>query len=145
MSDTAPHAAPEPTDGASLRVERDLSKVAPAVDALCKWLRTRGVGSDEALAELELAVTEALTNSIRHGDARATDPTTLFAWSWRSGELEIEVSEPGRYEPPEHWARLPEDPLAEGGRGGFLITELMDAAEHHNVEGRHVLRLRRRL
>ena len=145
MSDTAPPAAPEPMEWACLRVARDLAQVGPAVEVFRDWLRARGVRSDETLAALELAVTEALTNSIRHGGPGAGDFTTRFAWSWRRGELEIEVSEPGNYVPAANWNRLPEDPLSEGGRGGFLITELMDAVEHRNEGGRHALRLRRRL
>ncbi len=145
MSDTTPHAAPQPTEWACVHVERDLAKVGPAVECLRNWLQARGVRSGEALAEMELAVTEALTNSIRHGGGGSTDFATRLAWSWRDGELELEVSEPGRYEPAATWNQLPEDPLSEGGRGGFLITELMDAVEHRNAGGRHALRLRRRL
>jgi serine phosphatase RsbU (regulator of sigma subunit)/anti-sigma regulatory factor (Ser/Thr protein kinase) len=145
MSDPVTPAAPEPMEWACVRVAHDLSQVGPAVEILRDWLRARGAGTDETLAELELAVTEALTNSIRHGGGGAADFITRLAWSWRRGELEIEISEPGLYEPAANWDKLPEDPLSEGGRGGFLITELMDAVEHRNVGGRHALRLRRRL
>jgi serine phosphatase RsbU (regulator of sigma subunit)/anti-sigma regulatory factor (Ser/Thr protein kinase) len=145
MSDPAPSNAPQPVEWACVRLARDLKAVGPAVDALLNWLRRRGIPADAALDELELAVTEALTNSLRHGGGGAQDFATRFAWCWRNGELEIEVSEPGRFEPPPTWDKLPEDPLSESGRGGFLITELMSAVEHRNENGRHSLRMRRRL
>jgi anti-sigma regulatory factor (Ser/Thr protein kinase) len=126
-------------------VERNLATVGPAVDALRDWLRARGVAGGEALEKVALATTEALTNAIRHGGGGAEDFRVRLAWSWRGGEVEIEVSEPGSFAPGADWSALPEDPLAEGGRGGFLITELMDAVEHRNSGGRHALRVRARL
>lgn len=145
MSDLAHPAPSEPLEWASVKVERDLAAVAPTVAALRNWLRVRGVPADDAVNEIDLAVTEALTNAIRHGGADQTDFSVRLAWCWRAGELEIEVSEPGRYVPAAGWDSLPDDPLSEGGRGGFLISELMDAVEHRNAGGRHALRLRRRV
>lgn len=149
MSHSAPASAPEPVEWASLRIGRSLEEVAPAVGALREWLKARGVPADAGLEEVDLAVTEALTNAIRHGGGDAGGDEAGFAvrlaWSWAADELQVEVSEPGRYEPAAGWDQLPEDPLSEGGRGGFLITELMDAVEHRNAGGRHLLRMRRRL
>ena len=138
-------AANMPVEWACLRLGRDLPQTGPAVETLREWLRARGASADAVLDEVCLAVAEALTNAIRHGDAHAPDFAVRLAWCWKGGELEIEVSEPGRFEPAPGWERLPDDPLAESGRGGFLITELMDAVEHRNAGGRHALRMRRRL
>lgn len=147
MHDSDPLPTPEPLEWACVRVGRALEEVGPAVEAMGKWLRLRGVPDDAALAEVTLAVTEALSNAVRHGGAGAVDGkfSARLAWSWSADELQVEVSEPGHYEPAAGWDQLPEDPLSEGGRGGFLITELMDAVEHRNAGGRHLLRMRRRL
>jgi serine phosphatase RsbU (regulator of sigma subunit)/anti-sigma regulatory factor (Ser/Thr protein kinase) len=117
--------------------------VGPAVEALATWLCERGVTPGTELDALNLALSEALNNAILHGRP-AAGPVRL-AWCWRDGELELEVSEPGIFTPAADWAELPEDPLAESGRGGYLITSLMDAVEHRNRAGRHLLRLRKRL
>jgi serine phosphatase RsbU (regulator of sigma subunit) len=55
------------------------------------------------------------------------------------------VSEPGHFAPSASWTQLPDDPMAESGRGGFLISESFDELRHLNSGGRHTLRLRRRL
>lgn len=136
---------PEPVEWACLPVARDLARVGPAVQALIAWLRARGAPADETLDEIGLAVTEALTNAVRHGDQGRPDIPVRLAWRRECDELEIEVSEPGEFHPGPDWDALPDDPLAEGGRGGFLISQLMDSAEHRNAAGRHALVMRRAL
>lgn len=131
------------TEWACVHLARDLACTGPATEVLRDWLQTRGLAAPETLGEIVLATTEALTNAIRHGGGGAPDFTVRLAWCCHGGDLEIEVSEPGRFEPARAWSELPEDPLSEGGRGGFLITRLMDAVEHRNADGRHALRLRR--
>ncbi len=135
----------EPAGWACVHLNRDLAGTGPATEALRNWLQARGLAESETQAEIVLATTEALTNAIRHGGGGASEFTVRLAWRWQDDELEIEVSEPGRFEPALAWSELPADPLSEGGRGGFLITRLMDAVEHRNAGGRHTLRMRRRL
>jgi serine/threonine-protein kinase RsbW len=145
MSATPPSRMPEPTEWTSVLLGLDLHEVGPAVDRLRAWLRLRGVREETTLDDIALAVTEALSNAIRHGGGADRDFTVRFAWRLQSGELEIEVSEPGDFTPPPGWDELPKDPLSEGGRGGFLLTRLMDRVEHRNADGRHTLHLRRRV
>ena len=139
------HPDPDHPGWVCLLLTRDLADAGPAAESLRDWLRARGVGGDGAREEVMLATMEALTNAIRHGGGGAPEFPVRLAWRWRDDQVEIEVSEPGRFEPPVAWSELPADPLSEGGRGGFLITRLMDAVEHHNAGGRHTLRMRRRL
>lgn len=145
MSTTPTDRKPDRTEWACVHLGLDLGEVGPAVDDLLAWLRARGAGDETALDEIALAASEALTNAIRHGGGGMKDFAARLAWSLRGGELEIEVSEPGEYTPAPGWDALPDDPLSEGGRGGFLLSRLMDAVEHRNDGGRHALRLRRRL
>ncbi len=127
---------------AELVVDARLDAVGPAAEGLVAWLRAHGVSEGPELDGVGLAVSEALSNAIRHGG-----PATMvrLGWCWDGADLEVEVSEPGQFCPPSDWAELPGDDLAEGGRGGFLITQLMDAVEHRNRDGRHRLLLRKRL
>ena len=145
MSDSSSANPTEPANAGAVRLGRDLAQVGPAVDELLGWLRNQGAPAGAALDEIALVVTEALTNAIRHGGGGADEFTTRLAWTWQANDLTLEVSEPGLFEPKAAWKNLPDDPLSEGGRGGFLITRLMDAVEHRNADGRHALRMRRRL
>lgn len=129
---------------ADLAVDSRLEAVGPAADGLVGWLRGHGVPDGPELDGVGLAVSEALSNAIRHGGANDCSGIRL-GWCWDGENLEVEVSEPGEFCPPSDWAELPGDELAEGGRGGFLITQLMDVVEHRNREGRHRLLLRKRL
>ena len=140
-----PRPLPAPAEWACLQVGRDLAEVGPATDALRAWLVARGATDETTLDEISLVVAEALTNAARHGGDGTEGFSVRFAWCLQGENLEIEISEPGTYSPAAHWDQLPADPLSEGGRGGFLITRLMDVVEHANTGGRHHLRLRRRL
>lgn len=144
MNGSIPASDPAPMEWACTHLPRDLAAVEPALGRLRTWLQGRGVEAGPALDATLLATTEALTNAVRHGGG-PREAVVRLAWSWREGDLEIEVSEPGNFAPTEDWRRLPADPLREGGRGGFLISQLMDAVEHRNHDGRHALVLRKRL
>jgi serine phosphatase RsbU (regulator of sigma subunit)/anti-sigma regulatory factor (Ser/Thr protein kinase) len=121
----------------------DIDLVAAAVGEFCNRLQARGA-APEMVAGIRLAVVEALTNSIKHGGAEGEEDVRL-RWSWRGEWLDIEVSEPGDFTPGAGWRDLPADPLAESGRGGFLMAQHSDELEHANIAGRHRLRLRKRL
>lgn len=144
MNGSNPGSTPAPMEWACTQVPRDLAAVEPALGQLCAWLKARGVEPGAALDQTTLAVTEALTNAVRHSGG-SRDAVVRLAWCWRDGDLEVEVSEPGHFVPAANWNALPDDPLSEGGRGGYLISQLMDAVEHRNGGGRHALVLRKRL
>lgn len=114
--------------------------VPPAVDALQQHLAARGA-ANEALDAIRLAVTEAITNAVAHGQGAHV----RLDWSWHGDWLDVKVSEPGHFEAPPDWDQLPADDLQESGRGGFLIAQLMDGATHTNRDGVHTVHLRKRL
>ena len=122
----------------------DLAAVEPAVALLLGFLRQKGA-SPETIAAVELATVEGLNNAIKHG---ATDPRGAgvgLRWQLRGGELTIAVTDPGHFNAGPAWFELPADPLAESGRGGFLIRSLMDGAVHENGPTRHTLRMHKHL
>lgn len=145
MHEPSTPAAIRPFEWTSVTIPAGLEHVGPAVGRLRDRLRAHGATDGEALEGVILAVNEALTNAIRHGGKSGASPCIRLAWIWRDGDLELEVSEPGSFTPAPTWSKLPEDPLAETGRGGFLITQLMDSVEHRNVDGRHALLMHKRL
>jgi serine phosphatase RsbU (regulator of sigma subunit)/anti-sigma regulatory factor (Ser/Thr protein kinase) len=129
---------------AQMALPPNFEYIAPAVARFCDALAAEGATS-EALHGLRLAVTEALTNSIKHGGTTPDAGGVQLRWMWRDEWLDVLVSEPGHYLPTEGWKELPADPLAESGRGGFLMAQATDELEHSNGAGRHTLRLRKRL
>jgi serine/threonine-protein kinase RsbW len=101
----------------------------------------RGVDRD-VVADVLLALDEAVSNAIRHGSA-AGDPVTVSLE--RDGEwIEMTVRDGG---PAPRLPRLPARPppaLATGGRGLWLILQLVDEARLQRVGDGTLLALRRR-
>lgn len=100
-----------------------------AIDGARLWAatRARAAGFDhEAVAALEVAMTEALSNVILHAYGGATDQEIGLELAIDGEKLSLTVSDRGRpfdyesYTPPDL-----EEP-APGGYGVHLIDELMD-------------------
>lgn len=121
-----------------------LSRVAPAVDCFCRALAAQGA-PDPVVSGLRLALTEAVTNSVKHARLDPDEDEIRLGWRWNGEWLVVEVTEPGYFVPPAGWTDLPADPLVESGRGGFLMAGQVDELTHLNHRGHHTLRLRKRL
>jgi anti-sigma regulatory factor (Ser/Thr protein kinase) len=76
---------------------------------------------DEASYNVRLAMSEAVTNAIRHGSSSADDPITILALV-EGDALVFEVADTGRFIP--RVTRRGE--LPERGRGLEFIRQLMD-------------------
>jgi len=102
--------------------------------------------SDDDIAQVHLALDEALSNAIRHGCKN--DPTKevqcLVSFD-EAGEIVIVVRDPGAGFDPSTVPdpRTPENLLKPGGRGVFLINRMMDTVEFSD-EGRQVAMRKRR-
>ena len=86
-----------------------------------------GIGPERS-AELALAVTEAATNSVRHGGGSGV----LRVWE-QDDALVCEVTDAGRIEDPMAGRRAPA-PDAEGGRGLWLVHQLGDLVQVRSGE-----------
>lgn len=85
--------------------------------------------SDEVLADLKLALTEAASNSVRHAYA-ADEPAGVVEISYelRPDRLVIEVTDEGEgFDPAE--ADGPPEELSEGGLGIAIIRAIADKVE----------------
>jgi anti-sigma regulatory factor (Ser/Thr protein kinase) len=100
-----------------------------AIDDARRWAsgHARLAGLDEvAISEVELAMTEALSNVIGHSYEGRSDEEVLLSLEIDEARLALGIRDGGRpfeaesYRPPDL-----EQP-AEGGYGVFLIEELMD-------------------
>ncbi len=124
-----------------LRIHPDLAVVAPLVARLRAHLGSLGL-SPEAWQPLEIGVVEAVNNAVIHGCGDASAAEVVVRAAWRGNGIEIEVRDPGCFEPARDWGELPADPLAEHGRGGFLMKQAFASVEHVNDANGHALRLR---
>lgn len=126
------------------RIPAVIDGLPAVIDRIMEVIRGRGCGASDAF-EIELAVTEALANAVKHGCG--CDPTKLVevvvACDHQQG-LVIVVRDPGPGFDP---TRVP-SPLAGrnlysfNGRGVFLINRLMD--EVHYQRGGSEVWMRKR-
>jgi serine/threonine-protein kinase RsbW len=81
--------------------------------------------SDEVLADLKLAITEACSNSVRHAYGGATTGTVDVALELRGDRLAVEVADDGTgFDLAE--ASADEEALSEGGLGIAIIRAIAD-------------------
>jgi anti-sigma regulatory factor (Ser/Thr protein kinase) len=105
--------------------------------------RTLGVVDERVLADVLLALDEAVSNAIRHG-SRGGEPVQVSVE--RDGDwVEMTVRDGG---PTPHLPRLPAEPppaLETGGRGLWLILQLVDEVRLQRVGTGTRLTMRRRV
>jgi anti-sigma regulatory factor (Ser/Thr protein kinase) len=126
------------------RLKPDLQLVAATLSAMQEFFQARGL-RPKAWSELELAAAEALNNAIEHGCAGHPEAEVVCRWRWTDETIRIEITDAGNYQPPRADPRLPDDPLAEEGRGAFLIARLVDTVEHTLSAEGHSIRLTKRV
>jgi serine/threonine-protein kinase RsbW len=103
--------------------------------------------SEEQVADLKLALTEAVSNSVRHAYADGAGFVSI-AYELTGAALAVEVVDDGKGFDPERPAPLEGEELTEGGLGIAIIRSIADEFElqsHPGVRGsrlRFVKRLR---
>jgi anti-sigma regulatory factor (Ser/Thr protein kinase) len=132
------------SEPAEFRLKPDLQLVATTLSRMKEYFRPRGL-EPNTWFELELATAEALNNAVEHGCVDQPDTEVVCRWSWTDETIRIEITDPGHYLPPGGEARLPDDPLAQEGRGAFLIARLVDTVEHALSAEGHSIRLTKRV
>ncbi|OJF93672.1 ATP-binding protein [Pararhizobium antarcticum] len=131
----------------SMMIGRDLGELGRAADQLRAWLA--GVLDDDAAASVELALVEALTNSMQHGPSDSEKPIGIFlAVSDADVVLEIADGSPpmptlfdGAGQQKLGLEELVIENLAEGGRGLSLIVVSMDEVSFIQAEDNVRLRM----
>jgi serine/threonine-protein kinase RsbW len=97
--------------------------------------------SEELLADLKLALTEACSNSVRHAYADDEGGVVHIVYDLEPGRLVIEVTdEGGGFDPQDSAAD--EDDLTEGGLGIAIIRAIADEVEIGTRENGRGSRLR---
>lgn len=120
-----------------------LSDITQAVSKLMGFLKDHGVEDSVFLSEFELAAAEAINNAVEHGCVASPSKFFHARLYLRNEFVELHVLDPSDFSgwnaPPE----LPDDPLSEGGRGHFLMSQMTDEISHRKENGRHVIVLRK--
>ena len=123
-------------------LEPRLSSTERLLDALHGLPCGRSCVAEEAPG-IALAAAEALTNIVRHGL-----PLRAIALSIEvhDDRVVVELRDSGRaFDMCAGAAQLPPDPLAEHGRGLFLIRESVDACDYRRVGAENIHRLEKRI
>ena len=87
--------------------------------------------SDETLADLKLALTEACSNSVRHAYDDGEGHVDI-SFELRDDRLIVEVADDGTGFEPDEGAKSDDDVLSEGGLGIAIIRSIADEVE---IEG----------
>ena len=104
-------------------ITADLSRVKEARDFAERAAADFGLDG-ESLYMVKLAMSEAVSNAIRHGSSSASDPIRLAIFE-ESGVLVFEVQDTGQFVP-----RVPRrGPVPERGRGLDFMRRLMDEVD----------------
>lgn len=105
-------------------------------------------GDRETLGHhLNMVLTEALVNAIKHANAADPDKEVQIRISVTSAEITISVFDSGSgfdldtVEPPS----FNNDELSEKGRGIFIIRSLMDSVEYRRTNRGNVLEMKKKL
>jgi serine/threonine-protein kinase RsbW len=97
--------------------------------------------SEEALADLKLAVTEACSNSVRHAYGDGSEGIVRIDYELHADRLVIEVSDDGEGFDKDRWEDDRSE-LTEGGLGLAIIRSLTDELELADDDGGRGFRLR---
>jgi serine/threonine-protein kinase RsbW len=95
---------------------------------------------------LNVVLTEALVNAIKHANAADPDKEVHIRITVSDKELLIRVFDNGTgFDINLHPSTACPDPLNEKGRGIFIIRSLMDSVEYKKANGGNVLEMKKRL
>lgn len=93
----------------------------------------------------KLCFSEAVFNSVEHGSNTEEDPIVVRWWT-QNATLYLEVQDVGTGEmvPDYENAKLPDDPLEEGGRGLYILKSNVDKISYLKGADRFCLRLEKK-
>ncbi len=123
-----------------------LEAISLAAEAAADFVRRLGLGEDAAYG-VDMAVREAVTNAVLHGNRRDESKAVEVSFRSTPGEIEITVRDQGRGFDP---ARVPDptDPqnlLKTSGRGLLFMRTFMDGIEwSRHPDGGAVVRMTKR-
>ena len=119
-----------------LSITSEIDRVADARHWCADQARRADLDAD-AVMEVELAVTEAVSNVIRHAyEGRPGQPICVDALV-DQGVLELHIEDEGIPFDPDRYAGVDLDQARVGGYGVYLIETLMDEVRREVTDGGH--------
>jgi len=109
--------------------------------ALTGLAQARGLDSD-TIADLKLALTEAVSNSVRHAYGSEGEGQVDIRYELHADRISVEVVDDGAGFDPEESLSFDGDELSEGGLGIAIIRTLADDIEIESRPGVRGSRLR---
>jgi serine/threonine-protein kinase RsbW len=98
--------------------------------------------SDDTMADLKLALTEAVSNSVRHAYGEQGEGHVDITYELQPDRLGIQVVDDGNGFDPDEAPALVGDELSEGGLGIAIIRTIADEFEIESKPGARGSRLR---
>ena len=124
---------PEKKIEISEKLSSDLKQVTPFLDRIFGELRVHI--KEEQLFKVKLALEEALTNAIRHGNGLKASRNVTVHIALDPTQIQLEVSDEGNGFNPKTVPDPTQSGYAEnmpGGRGIFLMRKMMDSVEFYD-------------
>jgi serine/threonine-protein kinase RsbW len=141
MSDTSAIEAAEGVSSVRLRIPAKPEYVALGRLALTGLAQARALPPD-AIADLKLALTEAVSNSVRHAYGTPGEGQVDIRYELRRDSVLIEVLDDGDGFDPDEAPSFDGDELSEGGLGIAIIRTIADEVEIESRPGVRGSRLR---
>ena len=125
----------------TLLIEIDSRLEAASLVGTCIRAHCLDSGLDEMITyQVQTCTIEAVNNAIIHAYGGEAGHRVEVRWTLHDTSLRIEVGDSGRA-----MARMPPetepDPLAESGRGWWIIRQWMDSADYASRDGRNLVTL----
>jgi serine/threonine-protein kinase RsbW len=138
--------APDRAGDGGVRTIRLRIPAKPEYITLCRLALTglaqlRPIG-DDAMADLKLALTEAVSNSVRHAYGPAGDGHVDVRFELTAERLFVEILDDGEGFDPDEAPSFDGDDLSEGGLGIQIIRTIADDLEIESAPGQRGSRLR---
>jgi serine/threonine-protein kinase RsbW len=122
-----------------LELPNDLRAIARSVDYLADKGREVGFDHDRLRLNFRVGLTEALANAMLYGNCRDPRKRVRVVARLSSQQIKVQVTDEGRGFDPDAVLdpTLPANRTRAGGRGIFLIRQLMDRVEF-NEQGNSI-------
>ena len=141
VTDTTGVESAEGVRAVRLRIPAKPEYIALGRLALTGLAQARGLDSD-TIADLKLALTEAVSNSVRHAYGTPGEGQVDVRYELRGDRISVEVLDDGAGFDPHEAPTFDGDELSEGGLGIAIIRTIADGVEIDSRPGVRGSRLR---
>lgn len=127
---------------------RYLSLIGRLSEELAAQLQNHTGDRDTLADQINVVLTEALVNAIRHANADNPDEVVEIKVSVTDKELLLQVFDHGKGFDLDSVSASPkdtDDELEDHGRGLYIMRSLMDSVAYYPVEGGNVLEMRKHI